>query len=149
MVLNPSVPVIGSPLVIVNILVARNAGRIAVRIQSALVLAPEERIRRSQLEGEGDVRTLARINLLVGGCPRETQCIAQVMRDSGVEDEVVGVPVVEPVGLPAELVVEDEVVVRPLEPVSETHGKSVNLELPVIIEDIPCEVRVGLTAVIS
>ena len=70
------------------------------------------------------------------------------MRNAGIEQEVI-LPVLKVVCLPAQLVVEDEVVVRPFQTVSESRRKSVHLELLVIVQDVPHEVGVRLTAIVS
>ena len=66
-----------------------------------------------------------------------------------VKDEAAGVPVVELVSLPAELVVEHEVVVRPFKTVTETCRESVDLHLAVMAENIPCKIRVRLSCIVG
>ena len=70
------------------------------------------------------------------------------MGDTVVKDEVTGIPVVEAVGLPAQLIVQHEIVVRPFEAVSETCRETDNLHLTVMAQDVPCQVGVGLTGII-
>ena len=71
------------------------------------------------------------------------------MGDTVIEYEVVRVPIPQLVCLPAELVIQYEIVVRPFQTVSESRRKSVHLELLVIVQDVPHEVGVRLTAIVS
>ena len=59
------------------------------------------------------------------------------MRSTVIEDERIRIPVGQLICLPAELVIQYEVVVRPFQTVSESCGESVYLELLVIVENIP------------
>ncbi len=57
------------------------------------------------------------------------------MGDTGIEKELV-CPILKPVRLPAELVVKHEIVVRPLQALSDSCGKTVNLHELVIVENV-------------
>ena len=143
-VLNPLVTLLGRPFVVVNILVAAHLDRVAVGVEGTLVGTPEERERRSELQREADVRALAGEDLLIGGVTRQAYGVAYVVGCTVVENEVIGIPVVELVHLPAEGVVEDEVVVGPLEAFSDTGRETENHHFAVMAGDVPSQVGIGL-----
>ena len=66
------------------------------------------------------------------------------MRCTVIEDEVVREPVGKLVCLPAELVVKDEIVVRPFQSVAESRGESIYFELLVVVQDVPHQIGVGV-----
>ena len=110
--------------------------------------ASEQGVRRSQLEGERDVRALTRIDLLVGRVSRKAEGIAEVVRNTGIEEELVR-PVLKLVCLPAQLIVKYEIVVRPFEPLSDSGCKSIHLHVLVIVQNVECKVGVGLPCIVE
>ena len=149
MVLDPLVAVLGAPIVVVDILVALDLYRFSVCVKRTLVRPSEQRERRSQLQREGNIRSLTRENLLVGRSSGQTDGIADIVGDTVIEDEVVAVPVTQPVHLPAKGVVKHEPVIRPFQTVTDTGGQTEDLHLPVVATDVPCQVRVCLTGIVS
>ena len=133
MVLDPLVAVTRGPVVIVHVLVAGNRKPVAVLID---VMFPEEGIWRCERYREGHVLTRTREELLVSRVPRETEGVAQVVGYTVIEDEIVLIPVGKLISLPVQLVVEHEIVVRPLQTLSQTGGEAVNLHLLVVAEYI-------------
>ena len=110
------------------------------------VLVPEEGVGRRKLEGNQEVRALTGIDGLVGRISGQGYLVAYVIGLTGVEQEVVA-PVVQVVGLPAQLVIEDEVVVRPLEAASQGCRDSVHLI--VLVRVLIKIIRVGLPGIVS
>ena len=149
-VLDPLVAVRGAPLVldgsgivqiggvVIDVLPAADLHFFAV-LESVFT---EQRIRRSHLHGGGEVGSHAGIDLLVRGVAAQGERVAQVMGDTVVEGEIAVVPVGQLVGLPAQVVVQDKVVVRPLEAVPESGVETEHLEHAVRGQD--ADVQVGV-----
>ncbi len=57
------------------------------------------------------------------------------MGDTGIEKELV-CPILKPVCLPAELIVKHEIVVWPLQALSDSSGKTIDLHELVVVENI-------------
>ena len=148
MILDPLVSVFGRLPVVIYVPPAVHTRRFAVGIKHAPVLLPQKGIRRSKLEREREVRSLSRIYLLVRRISGETQRITQVVRNTGIEQKVV-VPVLKTVGLPADLVVKDEIVVWPFKPVSDSGRSSVHFHEFIIVQDVESYIGVGLSRVIQ
>jgi len=148
MVLDPSVSVLRSLKVVVDVTPVGHTCRLAFRVKYSVVCLSEKRVRRSELESEAEVRARTRIYLLVCRVSRKAQSIAEVVRDTCVEQEVVW-PVLKLVCLPAELVVKHEEVVWPLQTVTESCRKSIYLHILVVVEDVEIEVRHRLTCIIE
>ena len=70
------------------------------------------------------------------------------MRNAGIEQEVV-LPILKAVCLPTQLVVEDEVVVRPFQTGSYSCSKSIDLHILVVVQDVESEVGIGLSRVVE
>ena len=70
------------------------------------------------------------------------------MRNAGIEQEVI-LPVLKVVCLPAQLVVEDEVVVRPFQTCSDSCSKSIDLHILVVVQDVESKIGVGLSRVVE
>ena len=146
MVLNPLVPLLPGPVVVIDVLVGIDGDLVPFAVE---VILPEKGERRGNLHRGGDVRAHTREYLLVRGVSGQGHRVAYVVGYAVIDDEVSGVPVVQTVGLPAELVVQDEVVIGPLESLTEAGRQSEHFHLPVVAQYVPGEVRVGLTGVVG
>ena len=93
-----------------------------------VAMASHQRVRRSHLKGEGEVRTASREDRLVCGISLKTYGVAEVVALSRVEQEVV-IPIIEFVCLPAKGMEKNKVVIRPVEPASKACAHAVNLHI--------------------
>ena len=70
------------------------------------------------------------------------------MRDTCIEHELI-CPVLKFVCLPAELIIKHEVVIRPFQTFSYTCGKTIDLHILIVVEDIEGKIRVGLAGIVQ
>ena len=71
------------------------------------------------------------------------------MRNAIVEDEIIGIPVLQAIGLPTDAIVQDEVVVRPFQPLADSSGETEDFHHLVVAQDAYREVGVGLAGIIG
>ena len=145
MILNPLVAVLRRIQVIINIppflySFCIERCRIAVGVEILCIIPLEatlshKRIWRSQLKRETEIRSLTWINLLVCRVTRQTQSITEVVRNTGIKHELIS-PILQFISLPAQLIVEDKIVVRPFKTLTDTCRKSIHLHILVIVQDI-------------
>ena len=145
-VFDPLVALLGGPVVVVDILPGSHVDPVPVGIVAVLA---EEGERRRYLEGRGELGTGTGIDHLVRGVTRQAERIADIVGDTVVEHEVTGGPVRQAVGLPADVVVEDEVVIGPFEAVAQAGREAEDLEHLVLGQDTDGQVGVGHSRIVT
>ena len=143
-VLNPLVALGSCPIVIINILPAVYGNLLAVLVS----VSAEQGVRRGELQRQAELRAGTRVNLLVRGVTRKRDGIAQVVGNTVVEGKVTVGPVGELVGLPAQVVVQDKIVVRPLQARTQTGVETEYLEHLVRGQDTNGKVGVRHTGIV-
>ena len=95
------------------------------------VLAAEQRIRGSELQAECQILTGTGIYLLVNGLAGQRQRVVDVVVAT-VSKDIVTIPVLEVIELPADRIIERKIVVGPFKPLSNAYREAADLHITVI-----------------